>query len=79
MKTKYSLNQSTFDFVLEFEKAVESGNQFNTDELVQKFELSRYYDEIIKTYSKPPNNSIWYALLRSGQWEQLKRGLYRKK
>lgn len=79
MITKYSLNQSTFDFILEFEKTIESGAKFTTDELVRKFKQTRYYDEIIKTYSKPPNNSIWYALSRSGKWEQLKRGLYRKK
>lgn len=78
MRENYSMNQGTFDFILEYEKSVSPGEQVIVDELVKLFEQSRYYNEIIRTYVKPPNSSIWYALKRSEKWKRVKPGVYKK-
>lgn len=79
LKEKYSLNAETLNFITEFEKTVESGKVYTTQELVDLFEKSPFNKEQFDTYKKPKNNSIWYALKRSGNWTMLKRGVYQKK
>ncbi|SIR38528.1 hypothetical protein [Domibacillus enclensis] len=78
MGKDYSMNQSTFDFIIEYEKDIASGKLVTVDELIKLFEKSRYYNAIIKTYAKTPHSSIWYALKRSGNWERVKPGLYQR-
>lgn len=36
-------------------------------------------DYLTNTYVEPKGKAIWWALTRSGNWEQIKRGLYKKK
>jgi biotin synthase-related radical SAM superfamily protein len=38
-----------------------------------------YYNEKFNFYKKPPNNSMWYAVTRSGNWLRVKNGIYKKK
>lgn len=79
MQEKYSLNEQTLLFINEFEKEVESGRIYSVHELVGTFEKSLFNKEQFNTYKKTKNSSMWWALTRSGQWEMVKRGTYRKK
>ncbi|MDA2006341.1 hypothetical protein PDN10_16295 [Bacillus cereus] len=79
MQTKYSLNEQTLLFIQEFEKSVESGRVYTAQELVDIFEKSSFNKKQFDTYKKPKNNSIWWALTRSGDWLMIKRGTYKKK
>lgn len=38
-----------------------------------------YYNEKFNFYKKTPNNSMWYAVTRSGNWLRVKNGIYKKK
>jgi hypothetical protein len=79
METKYSLNEQTYLFIQKFEKGVVSGKTYSSQELVDLFEASPFTKEQFNTYKKTKTNSMWYALTRSGHWEMVKRGTYRKK
>ncbi|MDX1700556.1 MAG: hypothetical protein R3250_08070 [Melioribacteraceae bacterium] len=72
------MNQGTFNFILEYEESVSPGEQVIVDELIKLFEQSRHYNEIIRTYIKPPKNSMWYAIKRSEKWKRVKPGVYKK-
>ncbi len=78
MNSKYSLNQATLDFILDYQNHISSGEEVIINELVKLFKQSSYYESNFDTYVKPPNNSIWYALKRSGKWTRIKPGVYRK-
>lgn len=79
MKEKYSLNEQTLLFIHQFEKNLESGKVYTTQELTDEFEASSFNKEQFNTYKKPKNNSIWWALTRSGNWQMVKRGTYKRK
>ncbi len=76
--TKYSLNESTLQFVLYIEDSFEEGTVITNEKLVELFRQSIYYKKVITSYYPTAiSKSIWYAVKRSGKWEQ-KRGNYRK-
>ncbi|WP_336775083.1 hypothetical protein [Paenibacillus sp. MMO-58] len=79
MQEKYSLNEQALRFIQEFEKNVESGKSYDTQELVAIFDISTFNKEQFDSYKKPKNNSIWWALTRSGKWLMVKKGTYMKK
>ncbi|WP_016839110.1 hypothetical protein [Ureibacillus thermosphaericus] len=79
LKEKYSQNAETLKFIIEFEKTVESGKVYTTQELVQLFESSPYNKKQFDTYKKSKTGSIWYALKRSGNWTRVQNGVYQKK
>ncbi|EJR82869.1 hypothetical protein COK65_30610 [Bacillus thuringiensis] len=79
MVEKYSLNEQTLQFIQEFERMVVSGKTYTTQELVDIFNNSTFNKEQFDTYIEPKCKAIWWALKRSGNWEQVKRGLYKKK
>ncbi|MED3832381.1 hypothetical protein [Peribacillus frigoritolerans] len=79
MQEKYSLNEQTLLFIQEFEKHVESGKTYTTQELADEFEASAFNKEQFNTYKKTKNNAIWWALTRSGNLLMLKRGTYKRK
>ncbi|MGG1343827.1 hypothetical protein ABE244_25365 [Bacillus toyonensis] len=79
MNEKYSLNEQTLQFIQEFEKTVASNKVYSTQELVDIFNISIFNKEQFNTYVEPKGKAIWWALTRSGNWEQIKRGLYKKK
>lgn len=79
MKEKYSLNEQTFRFIQEFEKDVETGKSYTTQDLVDIFERSTFNKEQFNSYKKTKNNSIWYAITRSGNWIKVKNGTYKRK
>ncbi|MBP1949351.1 hypothetical protein [Virgibacillus litoralis] len=76
--TKYNLNEETLNFILAFEKSVPSGKVFSNKELVELFNKSTFYNEVIKEYySTAVSKAIWWAVKRSGSWE-MDRGIYTK-
>lgn len=79
MEEKFVLNEQTLQFILNFEKDVESGRSYTTQELVGIFKSSSYYKEEFDSYKKTPNNSMWYAIRRSENWVKVKNGTYKKK
>jgi hypothetical protein len=79
MQEKYSLNEQTLRFIIEFEKKVEPGKTYTIQELVDLFKVSPHYNEKFNFYKKPPNNSMWYAVTRSGNWLRVKNGIFKKK
>ncbi|WP_336788444.1 hypothetical protein [Paenibacillus sp. MMO-177] len=79
MQEKYSLNEQALRFIQEFEKNVESGKSYDTQELVAIFDISTFNKEQFDSYKKPKNSSIWWALTRSGKWLMVKKGTYIKK
>jgi hypothetical protein len=75
----YNLNEETLNFVLAFEKSVPSGKVFSNKELVELFNKSTYYNEVIKEYySTAVSKAIWWAVKRSGSW-MINRGSYTMK
>ncbi|EEM01778.1 MULTISPECIES: hypothetical protein [Bacillus] len=79
MIEKYSLNEQTLQFIQEFEKTVASDKTYTTQELVDIFDKSIFNKEQFNIYIEPKGKAIWWALTRSVNWEQIKRGLYKKK
>ncbi|WP_242264896.1 hypothetical protein [Bacillus cereus group sp. BfR-BA-01422] len=79
MVENYSLNEQTLQFIQEFEKTVAPDKTYTTQELVSIFNSSTFNKEQFETYIEPKGKAIWWALKRSGNWEQVKRGLYKKK
>ncbi|WP_282156378.1 hypothetical protein [Cytobacillus gottheilii] len=79
MQEKYALNEQTLQFILKFEKDVESGRSYTIQELVDQFLSSPFYKSQFGSYKKTPNNSMWYAVKRSGNWLKVKNGTYMKK
>ncbi|PEE69259.1 hypothetical protein [Bacillus thuringiensis] len=79
MGEKYSLNEQTLQFIQEFERTVVPDKTYTTQELVNIFNNSTFNKEQFNTYIEPKGKAIWWALKRSGNWEQVKRGLYKKK
>ncbi|MGX5609034.1 hypothetical protein ACWKTZ_21925 [Bacillus cereus] len=74
-----SLNQSTLDFIKDFEKQVHLGTNYTRDELVEKFENSSYFHDSFQEYrSYACPKAIGYAIKRSGKWI-MNRGVYTKK
>ncbi|HDR7641312.1 hypothetical protein [Bacillus wiedmannii] len=79
MVEKYSLNEQTLQFIQEFERTVAPDKTYTTQELVSIFNNSTFNKEQFDTYIEPKGKAIWWALKRSRNWEQVKRGLYKKK
>ncbi|MCM3673194.1 hypothetical protein M3699_04705 [Peribacillus simplex] len=79
MKEKYSLNEQTYQFILENEKDVEAGKTFTIQEMVDRFTSSSFYKKQFNTYVKAPNSSMGYAFKRTGNWLMVDRGTFRKK
>ncbi|AJH81076.1 hypothetical protein FOC88_14805 [Bacillus thuringiensis] len=79
MVEKYSLNKQTLQFIQEFEKTVAPDKTYTTQELVSIFNSSIFNKDQFETYIEPKGKAIWWALKRSGNWVQVKRGLYKKK
>lgn len=79
MVEKYSLNEQTLQFIQEFEKTVAPDKTYTTQELVSIFNSSIFNKDQFETYIEPKGKAIWWALKRSGNWVQVKRGLYKKK
>lgn len=52
MQEKYSLNEQTLLFIQEFEKNVESGKTFTTQELADEFDSTAFNKEQFNTYKK---------------------------
>jgi hypothetical protein len=78
MNEKYSLNDQTFKFLLEFEKSVPFGTQFENKRLVAMFRQSSFYRHEFDTYiENAVNKAIWYAIKRSGSWS-IGKGVYTK-
>jgi hypothetical protein len=78
MIEKYSLNDQTLKFILEFEKSVPFGTQFENKRLVAMFRQSSFYKHDFETYFENAiNKAIWYAIKRSGGWSMGK-GVYTK-
>lgn len=66
---KYNLNEETLNFVLDFEKKVEKGRVFTNKELVQLFEVSSFFNEVVHSYYRTAiQKSIWWAIKRSNNW-----------
>lgn len=78
MGRKYILNEETLKFITEFESKVPDGEVWSVRDLTMRFMSSLYYKKDFDSNTKPPNNSIWYALQRSGNWKMLRRGKYKK-
>lgn len=75
---KYSLNEESFNFILDFEKKVEKGKIYTNEELVQLFKASSFYNDVVQTYYKTAmQKSIWWAVKRSNNW-LMERGRYIK-
>jgi len=75
---KYNFNGEILNFILHFEKIVEKGQAYTNKELVELFEASRFYDDIVESYYKTAvQKSVWYAVNRSESWD-MKRGIYIK-
>ncbi|MGD6777713.1 hypothetical protein [Sutcliffiella horikoshii] len=75
---KYNLNEETLNFILDFEKLVPSGKVFSNKELVESFNQSTYYNEVLKDYyCTAVSKAIWWAVKRSGRW-LMDRGNYTK-
>ncbi|PEE65997.1 hypothetical protein COM90_06605 [Bacillus thuringiensis] len=79
MIEKYSLNEQTLKFIQEFERTVAPDKAYTTQKLVNIFNNSTFNKEQFDTYIEPKGKAIWWALKRSGNWVQIKRGLYKKK
>ncbi|MCU1805169.1 hypothetical protein NVV31_07085 [Cytobacillus firmus] len=79
MEEKFALNEQTLQFIIEFEKNIEPGKTFTTQELVDIFKVSTFYKLQFDSYKKTPNNSMWYAIRRSEKWIKIKNGTYMKK
>lgn len=79
MVEKHSLNEQTLQFIQEFERTVALDKTYTTQELVNIFNNSTFNKEQFNTYIEPKGKAIWWTLKRSGNWEQVKRGLYKKK
>ncbi|MDF2792035.1 MAG: hypothetical protein K0S80_5137 [Neobacillus sp.] len=76
---KYNLNEETFNFIRDFEKKVEENKIYTNKELVQLFEISSFYKDVVKSYYKTATQkSIWWAVKRSNNW-MMERGNYTKK
>lgn len=80
MGEKYSLNAETFNFIIKFEAEVPEGKEYSNHELVELFRQSTFHKPVFDTYKMPNamNKSLWYAVKRSGKWELIKKGIYRK-
>jgi hypothetical protein len=50
MNEKYSLNEETLKFIIDFEKKLPSGKQFTNKELVEKFHQSTFYKDSFSSY-----------------------------
>lgn len=79
MEERYSLNEQTYQFILQLEKDIEPGEIISIPELVNIFETSIYNKQQFNEYKKPKNNSIWWALTRSEKWIMVKPGVYQRK
>lgn len=79
MKEKYSLNEQTYQFILQYEKDVEAGKIITIQEIVDQFTSSSFYKEQFNTYVKTPSSSIGYAFKRTGNWFMIDRGTFQKK
>ncbi|MGG1849511.1 hypothetical protein [Bacillus wiedmannii] len=79
MTEKYSLNEQTLQFIQEFERTVAPDKTYITQELVNIFNNSTFNKGQFDTYIEPKGKAIWWALKRSENWTQVKRGLYKKK
>ncbi|QQZ11612.1 hypothetical protein I5776_18965 [Heyndrickxia vini] len=78
MVEKFNLNEETLNFILDFEKKVEKGRVFTNKELVELFESSSFYNEVVQSYYKTAiQKSIWWAVKRSNNW-LMERGKYTK-
>ncbi|MDQ0246517.1 hypothetical protein J2S09_004121 [Bacillus fengqiuensis] len=75
---KYNLNEETLNFILDFEKRVEKGKICTNKELVELFESSTFYNDVVQSYYKTAiQKSIWWAVKRSNNW-LMERGKYTK-
>jgi len=76
---KYSLNEETLKFLLQFENSVAGGTVFTNANLVEKFKQSTFHHKEFDTYIHTAiNKAIWYAIKRSGNWV-MKSGVYQKR
>jgi DNA-dependent RNA polymerase auxiliary subunit epsilon len=76
---KYSLNEETLKFILNFEDSVVDGTVFTNADLVEKFKQSTFYHREFESYIPTAiNKAIWYAVKRSGNWD-MKKGVYQKR
>lgn len=77
---KYSLNEETMRFIVDFERNVQGGSVFTNTELVDRFKQSHYYHKEFDSYiATAINKAIWYAVKRSKNWSMEKRGYYQKR
>lgn len=76
---KYSLNEETMKFILNFENSVTGGAIFTNADLVEKFKQSTFHHNEFEAYIPSAiNKAIRYAIKRSGNWN-MKRGVYQKR
>ncbi|WP_211254629.1 MULTISPECIES: hypothetical protein [Bacillales] len=76
---KFSLNEETLRFILDFEKNVPGGAVFTNTDLVERFKQSTFHHKEFETYIPTAiNKAIWYAIKRSDNWN-MKRGAYQKR
>lgn len=79
MISRYSLNEQTLKFIIEYEKNVKVGEKFTTKDLVNLFNKSSFNKDQFDTYSEhAKNKSIWWAVTRSGKWLKSRPGEYTK-
>ncbi|ANY72882.1 hypothetical protein BBD41_09935 [Paenibacillus ihbetae] len=75
---KYNLNEETFNFILDIERKIEKGKVYTNRELVQLFESSSFYNDVVQSYYRTAmQKSIWWAVKRSNSW-LIERGKYTK-
>lgn len=79
MTPKYSLNDATVRFLMDFEQNVPTGEVHANEELVQYFKQSVFHREQFDSYYPTAiSKAIWWAVTRSDSWALIKRGLYKK-
>lgn len=78
MVEKYNLNQEKLNFILDLENKVNKSRVFTNKELVQRFEASSFFNEVVHSYYRTAiQKSIWWAVKKSGKWH-MERGSYTK-
>ncbi|MFT4413373.1 hypothetical protein ACLM5H_05890 [Fredinandcohnia humi] len=76
---RYSLNEATLGFVLEFEKNVPSGAIFTNTNLVEMFKQSTFHHKEFEAYIPTAiSKAVWFAIKRSDNWD-MNRGVYQKR
>ncbi|MEH7504049.1 hypothetical protein V7152_18875 [Neobacillus drentensis] len=72
----YNLNEQTLDFINYLGKTMPDGTVYTTTELIELFQQSSFYSEVVTSYHKSAmTKSISYAVTRSSYWTRIKRGV----